>query len=544
MADSISQLSREEAQRVLTDIAGLSESLERLVKQSVSVVLADRVSGTQPGVGVPPVPQPAALAAPPVAPAVVATQAPPAAPHRPVVQPPVPETGVWGKDKGWDELTAGEKADASTLGYDGELWDAGESPEVCNNPWKHLALAEQTAASRLGYSAALWDAELGDEAEDAAVAVSEDASAPLPPPSIAPSPLPSSSVPTAPPPAPAPPAAPSTPPHPNLARPPPVAPAAPAPAPAPAAPARSVATDGSLWADLNFDEQNAAMLLGYDEASWDAGETVPTCMHPWLRLSTVEQNAATLLGYRQAIWDAELAPADPEDGAALEEPTPPPMPQHAPPPQHARQPAPQPARQALPPQPALAPVAGNAEDSSWATISSNRRTGNRSVPSSSAAPVRAPSSAINAATLPRFDAGMMFGCKRDTFDENMSRHLFGLPASHFRTANQITDATALFLFNYSTRQLHGVFLRDGPAGMDLEPQAWAHHRKPGASQSSSPYPAQVRWRALKMCKPIHESLWRDVPTTKQIRNGSQPIYELFMNAQQAQRLAELCLRHG
>lgn len=90
----------------------------------------------------------------------------------------------------------------------------------------------------------------------------------------------------------------------------------------------------------------------------------------------------------------------------------------------------------------------------------------------------------------------------------------------------------------------GVFLRDGPAGMDLEPQAWAHHRKPGASQSSSPYPAQVRWRALKMCKPIHESLWRDVPTTKQIRNGSQPIYELFMNAQQAQRLAELCLRHG
>jgi len=158
--------------------------------------------------------------------------------------------------------------------------------------------------------------------------------------------------------------------------------------------------------------------------------------------------------------------------------------------------------------------------------------------------VRPPSSAITAATLPRFDAGMMFGCKRDTFDENMSRHLFGLPASHFRTAQQITDATALFLFNYSTRQLYGVFLRDGPAAMDIEPQAWAHHRKPGASQSSSPYPAQVRWKVLKKCNPIHENLWRDVPTTKMMRGGSQPIYELFMNAQQARRLAELCFMHG
>ena len=43
--------------------------------------------------------------------------------------------------------------------------------------------------------------------------------------------------------------------------------------------------------------------------------------------------------------------------------------------------------------------------------------------------------------LTSFTSGMMFGCKRDTYDENMSRHLFGLPESHWDTARKITDQT-------------------------------------------------------------------------------------------------------
>ncbi|KOO29583.1 gda2 [Chrysochromulina tobinii] len=58
----------------------------------------------------------------------------------------------------------------------------------------------------------------------------------------------------------------------------------------------------------------------------------------------------------------------------------------------------------------------------------------------------------------------MFGCKNDTYDENMERQIFGLPQQHFATAQKVKDTSALFLFNYNTRQLHGVFVRNGPAG--------------------------------------------------------------------------------
>lgn len=167
----------------------------------------------------------------------------------------------------------------------------------------------------------------------------------------------------------------------------------------------------------------------------------------------------------------------------------------------------------------------------WATVSSNNRRGDVPVPPPP--PVtRPPPTQQPAALLPNsFESGMMFGCKKDTYDENISRQLFGLPEHHFHHAQRITDRTvraaahhpqrsrrrvgpsvkrarspkqalsasapltyravaarqALFLFNYSTRQLHGVFVRNGPPGLNLEPGAWAHHRKPGAPTDRSPY---------------------------------------------------------
>ena len=103
----------------------------------------------------------------------------------------------------------------------------------------------------------------------------------------------------------------------------------------------------------------------------------------------------------------------------------------------------------------------------------------------------------------------------------------------------------LFLFNYSTRQLHGVYVRDGPPGMNLEPQAWAQYRRPGDSSYSSPFPAQVRWREFKVCRAIREALWSHVPPTLPGNGkGGKPMYDLFMSGQQAQQLAQLCIQHG
>jgi len=139
---------------------------------------------------------------------------------------------------------------------------------------------------------------------------------------------------------------------------------------------------------------------------------------------------------------------------------------------------------------------------------------------------------------------MMFGCKNDTYQENMDRQLFGLPQQHFKSAQEINDTTALFLFNYTTRKLYGIMVRNGPAGLDLEPQAWAHHRKPGAPQNRSPYPAQVRWSHWKRCQPIREELWKHIPRHKQSPPGRPPIYDMWLNAEQAQQLAQVCMRHG
>ena len=46
------------------------------------------------------------------------------------------------------------------------------------------------------------------------------------------------------------------------------------------------------WADMSEDEHTAAQLIGYDEATWDAGEVPWTCTNPWMHLSSVEQAAA------------------------------------------------------------------------------------------------------------------------------------------------------------------------------------------------------------------------------------------------------------
>jgi len=90
-----------------------------------------------------------------------------------------------------------------------------------------------------------------------------------------------------------------------------------------------------------------------------------------------------------------------------------------------------------------------------------------------------------------------------------------------------------------------VQVRNGPPGLNLEPDAWAHHRKDNTPFNESPYPAQVRWQAWKVCRPIREELWKHIPTVKNRSGGSRSaIYDMWMTADQARELARICLRHG
>ena len=87
-------------------------------------------------------------------------------------------------------------------------------------------------------------------------------------------------------------------------------------------------------------------------------------------------------------------------------------------------------------------------------------------------------------------------------------------------------------------QLHGIFAATGPAGLNLEPDAFAHYRKPGAAPGS-PFPAQIKWRWLKK-RPtgMKEAQWQHIPKSNVGRGGKKQ-YDYVLSAEQAIALARL-----
>ncbi|GFP82767.1 b2 protein [Phtheirospermum japonicum] len=64
-----------------------------------------------------------------------------------------------------------------------------------------------------------------------------------------------------------------------------------------------------------------------------------------------------------------------------------------------------------------------------------------------------------AETLPRNEVlgGYIFVCNNDTMQEDLKRQLFGLPPRYRDSVRAITPGLPLFLYNYTTHQLHGIF---------------------------------------------------------------------------------------
>ena len=157
--------------------------------------------------------------------------------------------------------------------------------------------------------------------------------------------------------------------------------------------------------------------------------------------------------------------------------------------------------------------------------------------------------------------GVIFGCTNETHAECMARQLLGLPTQHMRRIQSIVPHhTALFLFNYSQRTLHGVYEATGPGALNLEPDAWtaavggkggkgskggrggkgtvitrsllspmANGRSFGGG--SSPFPAQVRFQVVHEFPPLHESRFQHIVTYK-----GQNQFEFLLTASQVQAL--------
>ncbi|PIA60344.1 hypothetical protein AQUCO_00300088v1 [Aquilegia coerulea] len=81
-----------------------------------------------------------------------------------------------------------------------------------------------------------------------------------------------------------------------------------------------------------------------------------------------------------------------------------------------------------------------------------------------------------------------------------------LPPRYRDSVHAITPGLPLFLYNYTTHQLHGVFEAVTFGGSNIDPTAWEDKKCKGESR----FPAQVRIRVRKLCKALEEDAFRPV----------------------------------
>ncbi|GLT78073.1 hypothetical protein SLA2020_496190 [Shorea laevis] len=134
--------------------------------------------------------------------------------------------------------------------------------------------------------------------------------------------------------------------------------------------------------------------------------------------------------------------------------------------------------------------------------------------------------------LPRNETigGYIFVCNNDTMQENLKRQLFGLPPRYRDSVRAITPGLPLFLYNYSTHQLHGVFEAASFGGTNIDPTAWEDKKCPGESR----FPAQVRVITRKVCEPLEEDSFRPI-----LHHYDGPKFRLELNVPEAVSLLDV-----
>ncbi|KAL6841557.1 hypothetical protein ACP4OV_028700 [Aristida adscensionis] len=134
--------------------------------------------------------------------------------------------------------------------------------------------------------------------------------------------------------------------------------------------------------------------------------------------------------------------------------------------------------------------------------------------------------------LPRGEAigGYIFVCNNDTMEENLKRQLFGLPSRYRDSVRAIRPGLPLFLYNYSTHQLHGIFEAASFGGSNIDPSAWEDKKCPGESR----FPAQVRVATRKICDPLEEDAFRPI-----LHHYDGPKFRLELSVPEALSLLDI-----
>ncbi|KAE9466413.1 hypothetical protein C3L33_01704, partial [Rhododendron williamsianum] len=142
-----------------------------------------------------------------------------------------------------------------------------------------------------------------------------------------------------------------------------------------------------------------------------------------------------------------------------------------------------------------------------------------------------------AETLPRNEVlgGYIFVCNNDTMMEDLKRQLFGLPPRYRDSVRAITPGLPLFLYNYTTHQLYGIFEAASFGGSNIDPSAWEDKKCRGESR----FPAQVRIRIRKLCKALEEDAFRPV-----LHHYDGPKFRLELSVPETLNLLDLCEQAG
>ncbi|KAG4909550.1 hypothetical protein JHK82_055580 [Glycine max] len=126
--------------------------------------------------------------------------------------------------------------------------------------------------------------------------------------------------------------------------------------------------------------------------------------------------------------------------------------------------------------------------------------------------------------------GYIFVCNNDTMAENLQRQLFGLPPRYRDSVRTITPGLPLFLYNYSTHQLHGIFEAASFGGSNIDPTAWEDKKCPGESR----FPAQVQVITRKVCEPLEEDSFRPI-----LHHYDGPKFRLELSVPEALSLLDI-----
>ncbi|GAQ80717.1 hypothetical protein KFL_000600340 [Klebsormidium nitens] len=137
-----------------------------------------------------------------------------------------------------------------------------------------------------------------------------------------------------------------------------------------------------------------------------------------------------------------------------------------------------------------------------------------------------------AESLPRNEplGGYIFVCNNDTMEDDLRRRLFGLPQRYRDSVRAIQPGLPLFLYNYTTHQLHGVYEATSFGGSNLDPNAWEDKKTKGESR----FPAQVRIKVRKQCSPLDEDHFRPI-----LHHYDGPKFRLQLSVQETLNLLDL-----